>query len=287
MSEMLGPRETAALGILAYRRVIEPIPGMASPADNVSPARLKEQLEGLLGRGFQVWPLSQVAGHLREGRPIPRRVFAITFHDPFENVYLNAFPILRLLELPATVFLAPACLDVHEPLPHERWEPVGLGNIPYTTWKPLTTVECKEMHRSGLVELGLRANLGEGAGRSAAGLAAEFEQGLRHLSEQFGIKQASIVFPRDRAGEGGAQEFAAAAQAAGARCGLTNEPRLVRPGDSPFALGGFSAEEDDTAASLAAKLSGWYEAVHSLGRTMLWRGPSPPRPGANAETERN
>jgi len=290
ISEMLGPRETAALGILTYRRIIDPIPGIAAPIDNVPPARFQQQLEGLIRRGFEVWPLRQVVAHLREGRPIPRKVFVIVFEDPFENVYLNAFPILRQLELPATVFLATACLDTREPLPHDHWEPAGSGNVPYTTWRPLSTEECREMRKSGLVDLGLRAKTGNLTDRDPAELAADLAPGQRVLGERFGIRQASVVFP-DREEDGSlGPELAAAAEAAGALCALTTAPRLVRPGDSPFALGRFIVEQDDTAASLAAKLSGWYEAVHSLGRTILWRGPvqapSPRGSSAKAETER-
>jgi hypothetical protein len=84
--------------------------------------------------------------------------------------------------------------------------------------------------------------------------------------------------------------LSAAAEEAGVLCGLTTNPRLVRPGDSPYDWGRFAAEELDTAASLAAKLSGWYEAVRSLGqlipRSKARRTAPRPCSSPDAETER-
>lgn len=134
MNELFGPRETAAFGILMYHRVTDTIPGVAEPTWNVSPARFEQQLAGLLQRGFEAWPLRELLAQHREGRPIPRKAFAITFDDAYENVYLHAFPILRQLELPATVFLATAYLDSPDPFPSDgpRLRPggraVGLGD---------------------------------------------------------------------------------------------------------------------------------------------------------------
>ena len=70
-------------------------------------------------------------------------------------------------------------------------------------------------------------------------------------------------------------------------CALTTEPQLVRPGDSPFDWGRFAAEEHDTAASLAAKLSGWYEAVRSLGHLILCRKLKPGADRRGVDTKPN
>jgi peptidoglycan/xylan/chitin deacetylase (PgdA/CDA1 family) len=285
ISEMLGPRETHAFGILMYHRIAEPIPGRAEPTWNVPPELFRQQLEGLCDRGFVAWPLAKVLRHMRDGQPIPRKVFVITFDGAYENVYLNAFPILRLFQLPATVFLAAAHLDSTEPFPNDDWEEAGSGNVPYTTWRPLSTEECIEMQRSGLVELGAYAEMHLDGGGRREELVDDLRRSQRVLRERFHIERASLAFRCKNDGVTGAA-LSAAAEKAGVQCALTNEARLVRPGDSPFVWGRFAAEEHDTAASLAAKLSGWYDAFRSLGHTLLRRNPQrtpPPSSVCTAE----
>jgi peptidoglycan/xylan/chitin deacetylase (PgdA/CDA1 family) len=290
MSEMLGPRETHAFGILAYHRITEPIPGRAQPTWNVPPERFRQQLEGLCDRGFRAWPLTAVLRYVREGKPIPRKVFVVTFDRGYENVYLQAFPILRQLEVPATVFLDTHYLDATEPFRSDDWEEAGSGNVPYTAWRPISTEECIELKKCGLVELGAQTRIyADVVGRHEA-LVDDLRRCRRVLSERLNVERPGFALPFGAADEGlKAEELAAAAHEAGLSCALTTAGRLVRPGDSPFQWGRFAAEEHDTAASLAAKLSGWYEAVHALSRTLLGRrprvAPTPRQVPGEPETE--
>jgi peptidoglycan/xylan/chitin deacetylase (PgdA/CDA1 family) len=291
MSEMLGPRETSAFGILTYHRVTDAVPGRAAPTWNVPPARFQQQLEGLLRRGFEAWPLRKVVSHVREGRPIPRKVFVVTFDDAYENVYLNAFPILRLLGVPATVFLSTAYLDSPDPFPSDEWAQANQGHVPYTAWKPLTTEECRELQKRGLIELAAQTHIDDDFRNQPAELVADFRRCQRVLRERFGIERASFAFTYGDNYDGDASaELSSAAEEAGVLCGLTTKARLVRPGDSPYDWGRFAAEECDTAASLAAKLSGWYEVVRSFSqlipRRTADRTATRPWSSPDAETER-
>jgi peptidoglycan/xylan/chitin deacetylase (PgdA/CDA1 family) len=289
MSELLGPRETTGFGILMYHRIVEPIPGCDKPTWNVPPSLFEQQLEGLIRRGFECWPLREVLSHVREGEPIPRNVFVITFDDAYENVYLNAYPILCQLELPATIFLATAYLDSPNPFPSDDWSEAGSGNVPYTTWKPLTTEECREMVKGGSIELAAHTHShGDFRGRPAE-LVTDLKRCQRVLRERFGIERATFAFPYGNKDAGFASdELSKAAEQAGMLCALTTEAHLVRPGDSPFDWGRFAAEDHDTAASLAAKLNGWHEAVRSLGHTILCRKPARRKyAGSDHDTEKD
>lgn len=271
-SELLGSRETQAFGIVRFHRVTEIMDGIEPPPWNVTPERFGQQLEGLLERGFEAWRLREVLAHASEGRPLPPRIFVITFDGAYESVYLNAFPVLRRLELPATVFLATAYLDSDQPLPGDDWAAAGFGQVPYTAWRSLTTAECREMQKSGLIELGAHTHTyGDFRGRPAA-LASDLRLCRRVLREQFGIERPTFAFPdgnKEAACVG--PELSGVVRESGLLCALSTEPRLVRPGTSPFEWGRFTAEQHDSPGSLAAQLNGWHEAVRSIGQSILRR----------------
>src|SRR5207253_4080040 len=86
LSQVLGSRAGDRLGILAYHRVSPPAERAPVPTWNVTPQRFRAQLDGLLRRGYRPWPLRQVLENSREGRPIPRKTFVVTFDDGYENV---------------------------------------------------------------------------------------------------------------------------------------------------------------------------------------------------------
>jgi hypothetical protein len=137
-----------------YHRVVETCPELPIPTWNVAPAKLRQQLAGLMARGFEAWPLSKLVNAHRRRAAIPAKVFAVTFDDGYENNYLNAWPILRELKVPATIFLATKYLDSEAPFPFDDWSAAGSAQAPAAAWRPLSTGQCREMLASGLIELG-------------------------------------------------------------------------------------------------------------------------------------
>jgi peptidoglycan/xylan/chitin deacetylase (PgdA/CDA1 family) len=81
-------------------------------------ALFREQME-VLRRHFTVLPLVDLAERARR-RDLPRNGVAVTFDDGYRDNYTNAFPILRDLGLPATIFLTTDCLDRNALLWHDR-----------------------------------------------------------------------------------------------------------------------------------------------------------------------
>ena len=59
-----------------------------------------------LKRHYDVLPLSEIVSRRLSGSPLPRRCAAITFDDGLRNNFEVAFPILRDLNVPATMYLA-------------------------------------------------------------------------------------------------------------------------------------------------------------------------------------
>jgi peptidoglycan/xylan/chitin deacetylase (PgdA/CDA1 family) len=58
-----------------------------------------------IARHFHVMPLAEIVRRLASDEVLPPRSIAITFDDGYEDNYTDAYPILRELGLPATVFL--------------------------------------------------------------------------------------------------------------------------------------------------------------------------------------
>ncbi len=95
--------------VLLYHHVDTETPASTS----VSPALFAEHLDYLDRHGFRVEPLGALVDSLRNGRAIPDRSVALTFDDGYRSVYTEAFPRLKELGWPFTVFVCPADIDAH------------------------------------------------------------------------------------------------------------------------------------------------------------------------------
>lgn len=262
---LCGPREDTAFGILMYHRIAPISPGVPRPTWNVTPDRFRAQLAGLKSRGYSAWPLRRALEHARAGEPIPRNVFVVTFDDGYENNFLHAWPILRELAIPATIFLATAYIDWPDPFPSDDWSAAGLHCVPKESWRPLTTVQCTRMHEHGLVELGAHTHTHDDFRGRPRALATDLRRNVRVLFERFGIDEPTFAFPygtKKLGFAGGA--LTEAVRDCGVQCALTTEDALVRPGDDPYDWGRFTAHQHDTAGTLAVKLDGWWSFARDV-----------------------
>lgn len=258
----LGPRTKGAFGILMYHRVSDEYPGTSSPTINVTPARLEQQLAGLLSRGFTAWPLTRLIAASEAGEPIPPRVFAVTFDDGFVNNLTAALPILEKLNVPATLFLATAFLDSPLPFPNDNWSGAGAANVPEVAWRPLTTDECDQLQASGLISLGAHTHTHRFFVEQPEEFRMDLARCVAILRERFGVERPTFSFPFGLA----SPELVAIAKQSGVSCGLMTRPDCVLPGDDPFRWGRFGVTTADTPATLAAKLGGWYSPLAGVLR---------------------
>ena len=269
LQSLFGCRGKDCFGILMYHRVTNIIPGVPEPTWNVTPQRFQEQMRGLLARGFEAWPLQRVLEYEQDRKSIPRQTFVVTFDDGYECVHSQAWPILKLLHIPATVFLATAYLDSAEPFPCDDWLAAGDEHVPADSWRPLTTDQCREMQASGLIELAAHTHTHDDFRERPEDLRLDLQQNQQELRERFEITQATFAFPfgvvRDGFAGGAMSEVA---RSVGFSCSLSTEPELVRRDQDPFSWGRFSAEQHDTAATLAAKLGGWTCALRGIKKAI-------------------
>ena len=107
-----GPR----LMILIFHRVHRtPDPLFPNELD----AAKFDALLQILQTSFRVLPLRSAVTAMREGS-LPSRALAITFDDGYADNYTDAFPILRDLSLPATVFLTTGPVETGQSLWFDR-----------------------------------------------------------------------------------------------------------------------------------------------------------------------
>ncbi len=105
---------------------------------SVSVNAFERQMRFLRERKYNVLPLEELAGLIKEKKKIPRRAVAITFDDGYKNNYAYVFPILKKYNLAATIFII-----INE---------VGRQQNDRLSWE-----EIKVMRDSGLISIGSHA----------------------------------------------------------------------------------------------------------------------------------
>jgi peptidoglycan/xylan/chitin deacetylase (PgdA/CDA1 family) len=270
---VLGDRQAGSFGILMYHRVAEHDAGVPTPTINVTPQRLREQLSGLLDRGFEAWPLERLLAANVAAREIPAKVFTVTFDDGFENNLTEALPILVELNVPATVFLATAFLDSPAPFPNDNWSAAGSTSVLPQTWRPLTSRQCDQLQASGLVTLGAHTHTHQFFLDRVDDFRCDLQRSVDILRERFGVARPTFSFPFGLS----SPELIAAARETGVSCGLMTRPDCVTRGSDPFRWGRFGVTTADTASTLAAKFGGWYSplagALRQAQRPLATLGP--------------
>ena len=259
LNDVFGARLKNALGILTYHRLAEVTFDLPTPTWNVTPQRFRQQLTGLLARGYQAWPLRQVLKYHAMSKPIPRNVFVVTFDDGYQCVYHNAWPVLRQLHIPATIFLATAYLDSSDRFPFDDWSAAGKSDAA-GSWLPLTAAQCREMQATGLIQLGSHTHRHENFRGRTEALETDLAESLETLRGQFGLNDAPFAFPFgifDSA-------MCASVQRAGLMCALTTQSELVTPHCTPFQWGRFTVHEHDNGRTLAAQLAGWFSLARRI-----------------------
>ena len=73
-----------------------------------------------LSRYYHVIPLAHAIEYFKTGAELPPRSVVLTFDDGWADIYHNAFPVLRRLRLPATVFLCTEMVERRRLFPSDR-----------------------------------------------------------------------------------------------------------------------------------------------------------------------
>jgi peptidoglycan/xylan/chitin deacetylase (PgdA/CDA1 family) len=261
-------------GILAYHRVAPIQPNCPPPTINVTPDRFREQITGLVRQGFKFLPLEEVLRKCAARESLPPRTTVLTFDDGFESVYEYAWPTLRELKIPSTIFLTTGFLNAQTPFPFDAWGRTYSEKIPPISYRPLSHSQCVEMIDSDLVELGAHTHTHADFRNRDEEFRADMELCLEHFEKHFGITRPSFAFPFGKPSLGFARPSSInVARELGVTCALTTEAVSARTSDSPFSWGRFNVYDWDTSKTVAAKLLGYYSWAPLIAEraVQLWK----------------
>ena len=235
---VLGGRSHDSIGILLYHSIAAEVPEVSPSLYNVPPARFRAQLQGLLDLGYRFWPLDRALRQHASGQPFPPKTVVLTFDDGYETVFTNAWPVLRDMNIPGTVFLATAFLDSGDPFPFDKWAVKHRRDVPRAAFRPMTTAQCEELHASGLIELAAHTHTHQDFRDRAHEFQRDLEHCVRYLRKRFALDEVSFSFPYGKPSLGYVdRELVRAAKIVGVRCGLTTEDVVVDRLDDPFSWG--------------------------------------------------
>ncbi len=100
------------LWALTYHRIDDPdaSPGLDPDLISATPEQFRRQVE-YLAKHCQVVSMAAVLAALKSQQPLPPRAVLLTFDDATRDFAQHAWPVLRRLDLPATLFVPTAFPD--------------------------------------------------------------------------------------------------------------------------------------------------------------------------------
>ncbi|MGI8787540.1 MAG: polysaccharide deacetylase family protein [Pyrinomonadaceae bacterium] len=96
--------------VLAYHKIDQPTADIKLRGAFTSPKNFARQMLYLKRRNFVFYTASELIDFYRERGAFPAKTITITLDDGWKDNYRFAFPVLRELQIKATIFLVPSCI---------------------------------------------------------------------------------------------------------------------------------------------------------------------------------
>lgn len=93
--------------VIGYHRTVAEFPSdplSTIPSMCISTRMLERQLDWI-GHRYRFVSLDELGALMESGNSLPERIAAVTFDDGYQDVYENAFPLLKKKGIPAAVFV--------------------------------------------------------------------------------------------------------------------------------------------------------------------------------------
>ena len=99
-----GETDDIIIPVLMYHNLAEDYPKGAEGA-NITPKLFEEHMQGILDRGYTPVFVADYYNSVQRGETLPENPIIITFDDGYLSNYEIAYPILKRLNIPATIFI--------------------------------------------------------------------------------------------------------------------------------------------------------------------------------------
>ncbi len=131
--------EDIIIPVLMYHNIADSYP-QGSEGANITPKLFEEHMLGILERGYTPIQVSDYYNSVERDKELPENPIIITFDDGYLSNYEIAYPILKKLNIPATIFVVTSTVGAKPE--------GGLVSTPHFTW-----AQAREMQESGLIDI--------------------------------------------------------------------------------------------------------------------------------------
>lgn len=222
----------------------------------VTPQAFRDQMQYLRDSGFDIVPLITIAEHLDRRAGFAPRTVAVTFDDGFADNYHHAFPVLRALDIPATVFVAADSMGGR--LTSLRDRPAGVAALDWA--------QLREMHGAGWSVGSHTLSHPRLTELPADLLERELVGSRRIIGTEVGTVPDLFCYPRGDFNDC----VRDAVRRAGYRLACATSAGGVTTETDPFVVPRTFVARDDMIADFARKLDGDFDYLHH-GVTLLRR----------------
>ena len=166
--------------VLQYHHFSDQTPAITS----VTPNQFDEHLNYLKANNFNVLPLRDVVVALSNNKELPDRCVSLTVDDAYISVYQNAFPRLKRLGWPLTVFV--------------NTEAVDKGISSYMTWGQMRELSKHgvtfENHGHGHIHM-IRKNNNESDEGWRQRIMHDIDMAQKRITEEIGVAPRLFAHP--------------------------------------------------------------------------------------------
>lgn len=137
--EAVTPNTDIIIPVLMYHNLAESYPA-GSEGANITPKLFEEHMLGILDRGYTPIFVADYYNSVQRGEALPEKPIIVTFDDGYLSNYEIAYPILKRLNIPATIFVVTSTIGATTES--------GAVSTPHFNW-----AQAREMQDSGIIDI--------------------------------------------------------------------------------------------------------------------------------------
>lgn len=233
--------------ILTYHGVSDRIKKNCVPIDV-----FKEQIY-FLKKNYNIVKLSELINFIKSGIQVEENFVSITFDDAYLNVYQNAYPLLKKLNIPATIFIPYGLINKHNTWdynPSSDYELLKIMNK-----EQLLSLDTK------LIDFGSHTYTHARLSRiSSTDLITEIKQSKSLLEDMSDREITTISYPYGQLGDFN-KETIRIVEESNYTAGLTTHFGRFNYKQDLLLLKRISVWDDDDVNDLKDKLEGFYDWI--------------------------